>query len=174
MAFPYNDKFPEKNFRAYLSKVWLRWLHDICLATAWPCAIACDSRDEKKLELFHPKGRPIKLMIEMELRGFSSKIKAFSPKLKRRVRHLMGRVYRYRCNIKGKTLAHPGSFSKYFDWGKKNLRLRRSKFSFFAVENLPTFYDGIRTQMKYIPIKYSLKKLEGKRPFWRYQFYIRE
>lgn len=133
MAFPYNNKFSEKKFHAYLSKVWLRWLHDICLAPAWPCAIACDSRDEKKLELFHPKGRLFKLMIEMELRGFSSKIKAFSLKLKRRVRHLMGRAYRYRCNVKGKTLAHPGSFSKYFDWEKKNLRHCRCKFFFFTV-----------------------------------------
>ena len=109
--------------------VWLRWLRDICLATAWLCAIACDLRDEKKMNLFHPKGQLIKLMIEMELRSFSSKIKAFSPKLKRRVRHLMGRAYRYQCNIKGKTLAHPGSFSKYFDSGKKNLRHCRCKSS---------------------------------------------
>jgi hypothetical protein len=54
-------------------------------------------------------------MIEMELRGFSSKIKAFSPKLERRVRHLMGRAHGYQYNIKGNTLAHPSSFSKYFD-----------------------------------------------------------
>jgi hypothetical protein len=34
-------------------------------------------------------GRLIKLMIEVELRGISSKIKALSSKLKRRGRHLM-------------------------------------------------------------------------------------
>jgi hypothetical protein len=113
------------------------------LATAWLCAIACDPRDEKKLNLFHPKGRLIKLMIEMELRGFSSKIKAFSPKLKRRVRHLMGRAYRYQCNIKGKTLAHPGSLSKYLDWAKKNLRRCRCKSS------LPQFEMSLPFTMEY-------------------------
>jgi len=108
--------------------VWLRWLIDICVATAWLCAIARYSRDEEKLNLFHPKGR-LNLIIEMELRVFSSKIKEFSPKLKRRLRRLMARAYRYQCNIKGKTLAHPGSFSKYFGWGKKNFGHYRLNFS---------------------------------------------
>jgi hypothetical protein len=85
------------------------------LATAWLCAIACDLQDEEKLNLFHLKGRLINLITEMELRVFSFKIKEFSPKLKCLVRHLMGRAYRYQCNIKRKTMAHPGSFSKYFD-----------------------------------------------------------
>lgn len=153
--------------------MWLNRFRDICLATAWLCAIACDSRDEKKLNLFHPEGRLIKLMIEMELRVFSSKIKAFSTKVKRRVRHLMGRACRYQYNIKGKTLARPGSFSKYFDWGKKNLRHCRSKPSLSQFKISQPFWWNTNSDEERT-YKILGKKLKGKRPHWRYWLHIRE